>query len=71
MVAEQKYDRGACVRGCEAADYPREASTCEGQKLEGLKPPPPPPSGSAALGEKGGRERQWKAKGGRGSERQN
>ena len=43
MVAEQKYDRGACVRGCEAADYPREASTCEGQKLEGLKPPPPPP----------------------------
>ena len=41
VAAEQKYDRGggACVRGCEAADYPCEASTCEGQKLEGLKPP--------------------------------
>ena len=30
---------GAGVRGCEAPDYPREASACEGQKLGGLKPP--------------------------------
>ena len=37
-------------------------------KIGGAKAPP---SGSAALGEKGGREKQWKAKGGRGSERQN
>ena len=49
VAAEQKYDwgGGACVRGCEAADYPCEVSTCEGQKLEGLEPPlalpvPPP-----------------------------
>ena len=48
VAAEQKYDRGgACVRGCEAADYPCETSTCEGQKLEGLSPPSPP--GSTAL----------------------
>jgi len=38
------------VRGCEAADYPREVCVCvcvcESQKLGGLKPPlaPPPPS---------------------------
>ena len=25
--------------GVRAADYPREASMCEGQELEGLKPP--------------------------------
>ena len=36
---EDKYDWGAGVRGCEVADYPCEASMCEGQKLEGLKPP--------------------------------
>ena len=44
MVAEQKYDRGgggggggggAGMRGCEAANYPHEASTCEGQILGG------------------------------------
>ena len=28
---------GAGVRGREAADYPREASACESQKLGGLK----------------------------------
>ena len=39
---------GAGVRACEAADYLREASACEGQKLGGLKPPSP--TGSAALG---------------------
>ena len=37
---------GTGVRGCEAANYPREAFTCEGQKLGGLAPlaplvPPP------------------------------
>ena len=37
---------GAGARGCEAADYPREASACEGQKLRGSRPP-----SSAALGE--------------------
>ena len=26
---------GAGMRGCEAADYPRKASTCEGQELGG------------------------------------
>ena len=30
---------GAGVRGCEAADYLRETSTCKGQKLGGLKSP--------------------------------
>ena len=30
---------GAGMRGCEAADYPHEASACEGQELGGLKPP--------------------------------
>jgi len=34
---------GAGVRGCKAADYPREASVCKGQKLGGLSPPVPPP----------------------------
>ena len=29
----------AGVRGCDAADYPRKASACEGQKLGGPKPP--------------------------------
>ena len=28
---------GVGARGCEAADYPREASVCEGQELGGLK----------------------------------
>ena len=32
-AVEQKYDWGAGVRGYEAANYPREASACEGQKL--------------------------------------
>ena len=32
LAAEQKYNRGAGVRGCEAANYPGEASVCEGQK---------------------------------------
>ena len=36
---EQKYDWGAGARGSEAANYPHEASACEGQKLGGLKPP--------------------------------
>jgi len=31
------------MRGCEATDYPREASTCESKKVGGLKPPVPPP----------------------------
>lgn len=34
------------MKGCKAADYPHEASVCEGQKL-GVPNPPP---GSAALG---------------------
>ena len=42
VAAEQKYDREACVRGCEAADYSCKVSACEGQKLKGLKPPSPP-----------------------------
>ena len=32
---EQKYDRGAGMRGCKAGDYLRETSTCEGQELGG------------------------------------
>jgi len=32
-AAEQKYDRGAGMRGCEAADYAREVSVCEGHEL--------------------------------------
>ena len=51
MSAEQKYDcggggggGGAGMRGCEAADYPSEASACEGQKLGGAKVPLAPPS---------------------------
>ena len=36
---------GAGMRGCETADYPSEASTCEGQKLGGAKAP-----GSTTLG---------------------
>ena len=53
MAAEQKYDRGACVRGCEA-------STCEGQKLEGLKPPPLvlPPLGRRVEGKNNGRQKE-------------
>ena len=43
LAVEQKYDRGAGVRGCKAADYPGEASVCEGQKWGGLKPPVLPP----------------------------
>ena len=44
LAAEQKYNRGAGVRGCEAANYPGEASVCEGQKGGGgLKPPVPSP----------------------------
>ena len=39
MAAEQKYDWGPGARGSEPADYPHEASVCEGQKLGGLKPP--------------------------------
>ena len=39
---------GAGMRGCEAADYPRKASACKGQKLGGGVSPPSPP-GSAAL----------------------
>ena len=31
--AEQKYDPGAGVRGCEAADYAREVSGCESHEL--------------------------------------
>ena len=31
---------GAGARGSEAADYPREASACEGQESGGLAPPP-------------------------------
>jgi len=34
---------GAGARGSEAADYPREASACEGQESGGLAPPPVPP----------------------------
>ena len=34
VAAEQIYDRGAGVRGFEAADYSCEASACDGQKLE-------------------------------------
>ena len=34
---------GAGERGCEADDYLREASVCEGQELGGLSPPSPPP----------------------------
>ena len=35
-AAEQKYDLGGGgMRGYEAADYPRKASTCEGQELGG------------------------------------
>ena len=30
---------GAGARGCEAADYPRKASACEGQELGGSKAP--------------------------------
>ena len=43
VAVEQKHNRegGAGARGCEEADYLREASACEGQKLEGLKPSPP------------------------------
>ena len=53
VAAEQKYDRGAGMRGCkalEAADYPREASMCEGQKIGGAKAPLAPPPSSTALG---------------------
>ena len=32
---EIRSGRGAGVKGSEAADYPREASECEGQKLVG------------------------------------
>ena len=36
VVAERKYDLGVWRARCrEAADYPREASACEGQKLGG------------------------------------
>ena len=45
VAAEQKYDRGAGVRGCEAANYPRKASACKGQKLGGGAKAP----GSATL----------------------
>ena len=48
-AAEQTYVRGGGgagggggvpgVRGCEAADYPRETYACEGHELGGLKPP--------------------------------
>ena len=31
-MAEQKYARGDGVKGCEEANYPREASACEGQE---------------------------------------
>ena len=42
---------GAGVRGCEAADYPREASMCEGQNLGvGLSPPSSLGSAAFALG---------------------
>ena len=34
---------GAGIRGCKAANYPREASACNGQILVGLKAPPPVP----------------------------
>ena len=35
-AAERKYDcGGAGARGCEAGDYPCEASACEGQELGG------------------------------------
>ena len=38
-AAEQKYDCGrAGARACEAVNYPREASACEGQELGGLAP---------------------------------
>ena len=33
---------GAGARCCEAADYLREVSACEGQELRGLTPPPVP-----------------------------
>ena len=35
VAAEDKYDWGAGVRGYEVADYPCEASMCEGQELGG------------------------------------
>ena len=45
MAAERKYDwggggggGGAGARGFETADYPREASACEGQELPPLPP---------------------------------
>ena len=37
VAAERKYDWGAGARGCEAADYPHEASLCEGQEFGGTK----------------------------------
>ena len=40
VAAEQKYDRGAGMTGCKAADYLRKASVCKGKKLGGLHPPP-------------------------------
>ena len=33
VAVKQKYDWGADVRGCEAADYLCKASACKGQKL--------------------------------------